>query len=325
MIAYNMQKFPAMGCPMPNFYDAWLDESERMENFVDEAPRVAYGKDLDWVATRQDARAALMISPETGFPTGGSLMLKAEIPVGWHTGRHSHGEEAIYIESGHGFLLIGEERFDFHPGTALHVPYRAEHQLVNAGDEPIIYIAGMAWPLEAATYMGRMIQHEDAGKNEESVLRALPAEASQYWAKDGRRITMHEDQYEVSSENKHGATYYLMGRSGDKNGFRAKAAAVSSMFVELPRSKSHSHAHPEAYLYALKGQGYSEINGKAYTWEQGDAVHVPPGMMHHQHFNPTDDETRELRFEFGVRYWFVDQWDGYQTIDRHLRATSLDE
>jgi quercetin dioxygenase-like cupin family protein len=136
---------------------------------------------------------------------------------------------------------------------------------------------------------------------------------------------MHEEQFELSGETKHGATYFLMGRSGDKNGFRARAAAISSIFVDLPRSKSHSHAHPEAYLYALQGRGYSEIGGKQYTWEQGDAVHVPPGMLHHQHFNPSDEETRELRFEFGIRYWFVDQWPGYTTIDRDLKPTRLDE
>ena len=300
---------------MGTFYDAWLDASERMENFVEEAPRVARGNDLEWVSTRQDARVALMIAPETGFPTGGSLLLKAEIPVGWHTGRHVHGEEAIYIERGTGFLLLDQERFDFRAGTALHVPFRVEHQLVNTGEEPVVYLSGLAWPLESATYMGRMIQVEDAGPNDPSRLASVPSERSQEWAKDGRRIAMHEEQYEKSNETKHGATYFLMGRNGNKNGFRATAVAVSSMFVELPRSKSHSHAHPEAYLYALKGNGYSEIGGKNHVWEQGDAVHVPPGMMHHQHFNPTDDETRELRFEFGVRYWFTDQWDGFQTID----------
>src|ERR1044071_2123967 len=126
---------------MGTFYDAWRDTSERMENFVDEAPRVSRGKDLEWVSTRQDARAALMIAPETGFPTGGSLLMKAEIPVGWHTGRHVHGEEAIYVERGSGFLLLGEERFDFHAGTALHVPFRVEHQLVNTGDEPVVYLS----------------------------------------------------------------------------------------------------------------------------------------------------------------------------------------
>ena len=48
-------------------------------------------------------------------------------------------------------------------------------------------------------------------------------------------------------------------------------------------------------------------------------------MMHHQHFNPSDGESRELRFEFGIRYWLVDQWKGYTTIDKHLKAMSMDE
>jgi gentisate 1,2-dioxygenase len=114
-----------------------------------------------------------------------------------------------------------------------------------------------------------------------------------------------------------------MGRSGKQNGFRATGVAISSIFVDLPHTKSHSHAHPEAYLYALEGDGYSEIGGKRYDWNQGDAVHVPPGMLHHQHFNPFDRDMKELRFEFGVRYWFVDQWKkGYTTVDKHLKATT---
>ena len=51
----------------------------------------------------------------------------------------------------------------------------------------------------------------------------------------------------------------------------------------------------------------------------------PPGMMHHQRFNPGDGETRELRFECGIRYWLVDRWKGYATIDKHLKAMPMDE
>ena len=308
---------------MRDFYQAWLEESERIEHSVAEAPRVAEGRKLDWVRTRQDARAALMIAPETGFTNGGSLLMKAEIPVGWHTGKHVHGEEAVFIESGEGFLLLDDRRYDFKCGTIFHIPYRSSHQLFNTGCEPVVYLSGLAWPLEAAVHLGTIEQREDAGESDPAALVAIPPEKSQYWPEDGRRISMHEDQYERSIETKHGATYFLMGRNGDKNGFRATAAAISSLFVELPRSKSHSHAHPEAYLYALQGRGYSEIGGKQYVWEQGDAVHVPPGMMHHQHFNPTDEETRELRFEFGIRYWFTDQWKGYLTIDEDLQYPPL--
>src|SRR5579859_1677676 len=131
-----------------NFYARWLAESERVAAAVARAPRVAAGKELKWVRTRQDARAALMIAPETGFPTGGSLLMKAEIPVGWHTGRHLHGEEAIYIESGSGYLLLDEQRYDFRRRTIFHIPFRAVHQLVNTGDQPVVYVAGLAWPLE---------------------------------------------------------------------------------------------------------------------------------------------------------------------------------
>lgn len=310
---------------MENFYDEWLAQSESIEKAVIEGPRVARGKELRWVRTRQDFKAALMIAPETGFPTGGSLLMKAEIPAGWHTGKHLHGEEAIYIERGQGFLLAGERRYSFRRGTVLHIPYRSPHQLFNTGDEPVIYISGLAWPLEKSIFMGRMEQIEDASPNDPSRLTAMPPDESQFWPLDGRRISMHEDQYELSSETKHGATYFLMGRAGKQNGFKATAVAISSIFVELPRSKSHSHAHPEAYLYALEGRGYSEIGGKRYEWEQGDAVHVPPGMLHHQHFNPTDNPTKELRFEFGIRYWMAGQWQGYSTVDRHMRAAQLDD
>ncbi len=310
---------------MQDFYNAWLAESERVEKTVQDAPRIARGKDLNWVRTRQDNKAALMIAPETGFPTGGSLLMRAEIPVGWHTGKHLHGEEAIYVERGEGFLLLDDMRYDFRPRTIFHIPYRSTHQLFNTGNEPVGYLSGLAWHLEASIYMGHMEQIEDAGKNDPSVLARVPSENSQYWPTDGRRISMHEEQFELSGETKHGATYFLMGRSGVQNGFKATSVAISSIFVDVPHSKSHSHSHPEAYLYALQGNGYSEIGGKKYEWEQGDAVHVPPGMMHHQHFNPSDSDTKELRFEYGIRYWVVDQWKGYTTVDRHLKATHLDD
>jgi len=308
---------------MADFYSQWLKQSEDVEKAVAEGPRVARSKELKWTTTRQDYRAALMIAPETGFPTGGSLMMKAEIPPAWHTGKHAHGEEAIYVEQGEGFLIVDDKRYDFHKGTVLHIPYRSTHQLVNTGKDSVLYISGLAWPLEADIYMGKFEHLEDAGKNS-SAQQGFAAEESQYWPVDGRRISMHEDQFVLSSETKHGATYFMMGRTGKDNGFKATSVAISSIFVDLPRSKSHSHAHPEAYLYALQGSGYSEIDGKRYDWEQGDAVHVPPGMLHHQHFNPNDTDMKELRFEYGIRYWMVDQWRGYTTVDRHMKATHLD-
>ena len=56
---------------MSDFYTAWLERSKQNEEKVAVAPRVSRSKDLNWVRTPQDYKAALMIAPELGFPTGG--------------------------------------------------------------------------------------------------------------------------------------------------------------------------------------------------------------------------------------------------------------
>ena len=315
---------------MADFYSEWLARSEAVEKSINEGVRVARGKDLKWERTRQDYSAALMIAPETGFPTAGSLLMRAEIPVGWHSGQHLHGEEAIYIEGGEGFLVLDDERYDFAEGSVIHIPYRSPHQFFNTGDVPVMYLSALAWPLEAFLNMGRMEQLQDCGPIDATQIEGFPQQTSQYWPVDGRRIVMRKEEHVLTTRPGHGATYSLGGSAREgtgmtSNGFKMTAAGITSIFVENPHFKSHSHTHPEAYLYCLQGGGYSEIGGKTYHWEKGDTVHVPPGMMHHQHFNPTDGETRELRFEFGIRYWMVDQWRGYQTVDDALVATKLED
>jgi hypothetical protein len=70
---------------MTDFYSAWLERSKTNQAKVDAAPRVTRSKDLKWMRTPQDCKAALMIAPELGFPTGGSCLMRAEIPVKYQT------------------------------------------------------------------------------------------------------------------------------------------------------------------------------------------------------------------------------------------------
>src|SRR5262249_57251239 len=149
---------------MSDFYSAWLERSQANDKKVNDASRVARGKELKWVRTRQDYKAALMIAPELGFPTGGSCLMRAEIPVGWHTGKHFHGEEAIYVESGEGFMVLDDQRYDFFPGTVFHIPYRSPHQLFNTGKVAVGYLSGLAWHLEADIYMGKWSSWRTAGR-----------------------------------------------------------------------------------------------------------------------------------------------------------------
>jgi quercetin dioxygenase-like cupin family protein len=125
--------------------------------------------------------------------------------------------------------------------------------------------------------------------------------------------------------HRHGAVYNLMGggesRSEHRNGFTAITAAMTQIFEEIPHTSSHCHTHTEAVLYVLEGVGYSEIDGRRYDWEAGDAVQIPPRMTRHEHFNPSDGLTRTLRIEYGIRYFYEQLWPGYFKVEH--RETSL--
>ena len=85
----------------------------------------------------------------------GSNVLKAEIPVGWHTGKHRHGEESMHILEGEGFSMLAGQRFDWHKSSTLQIPYWAEHQHFNTGNVPVGYISGMVFDLERFVRVAR--------------------------------------------------------------------------------------------------------------------------------------------------------------------------
>lgn len=325
---------------MRDFYGAWLRTSARLEAMVGSGPVVARGRDLEWVETPQDERAAMVVGEANGFPTQGTALVKAEIPVGWRTGRHLHGEEAIHVIAGAGFSIIGGARYDWKPGTTLHVPYRTEHQHVNTGAVPAIYLSALTQDLDFAVKLGRLEQLEEKAQDGGELAQRHPAQASQF-AADGRRIALHlEDAIDEKARrlsghahpkagkgaHRHAGIWILMGGSespsDETNGFRARAAAMTHIFEETPHSSSHKHTHTEAMLYVLEGRGYSLIDGRRYDWEEGDAVHVPPRMTEHEHFNDSDARTRTLRIEFGIRYFYESLWSGYEKVQDTLEASA---
>jgi quercetin dioxygenase-like cupin family protein len=323
-----------------SFYDDWLRSSERVARAVTRSPVIARARDLVWIETPQDSRTAMLIGEATGFPTNGTALVTSEIPAGWRTGKHVHGEEAIHVVAGTGFSIIDGARYDWKPGTTLHVPYRAEHQHVNTGDTTATYVSALTPDLDFAVKLGRLEQLEAKAQDLGELAKRFPAESSQFGA-DGRRIALHiEDAIDERARrlaghahpkpgkgaHRHAGIWILMGGSespsDETNGFRAKAAAMTNIFEEAPHSASHKHAHTEAMLYVLEGRGYSLIDGTRYDWEQGDAVHVPPRMTVHEHFNDSDAPTRTLRIEFGIRFFYEALWKGYEKVQDTLEASA---
>ncbi|MGX7677723.1 cupin domain-containing protein [Jatrophihabitans sp. DSM 45814] len=299
-----------------NFYDAWLETPDEIQKELWASGAVARDRDIPWVSTPQDARVKLMVANELGFATMGSNVLKAEIPVGWHTGRHRHGEESMHILSGEGFSVIEGQRFDWHAGSTLFMPFWAEHQHFNTGTVPVLYISGMTFDLERFVRVARIEQLAECGAHDASELAAIPAEESQYYRNDGGRAVIHlEDaptdmsfsaQGNIAAiRNQHGFTQHLVV---PKNGFRATSVAVTTRWSDEAFHHSGRHKHLEAVVYAIEGKGYTEMQGKEVPWEAGDVLYVPPAMWEHEHTNNNPNRVEQLRIAFGIRTWFTNIW-----------------
>lgn len=303
------------------FYDEWFAAQADIEASFLRSPGLARDADYPWVETRQDARVKLMLGRETGFPTMGGVVLKAEIPPGWHTGTHRHGEEAIHVLRGVGFAVVDGHRFDVRPGSTLQIPYRASHQLVNTGDEALQYLSAMAFPLELYVNLVTLEQIEDHGENDERLLSASAEEG--HSIPGGPRVVIHLDEapthlaeVEASQiaayQQQHGTVHYL---AVPENGFPERdraSVAMTHVFEEAAGHHGGRHKHLEAVLYVLDGEGYSDVGGKPQKWSTGDILHIPPAMWEHEHYNQGSWASQLLRIQFGIRYWFTELWpEGY--------------
>ena len=87
-----------------------------------------------------------------------------EIPEGWKTGKHSHGEEVMFIIEGNGCTVIDGERFDWEKHSTLFMPFGAVHQHFNTGSGTVRFIAAKAIHLERFVGLAKLVQYEDAAQ-----------------------------------------------------------------------------------------------------------------------------------------------------------------
>jgi quercetin dioxygenase-like cupin family protein len=317
---------------MSNFYEEWIGLWEKAEEERAKARKVIHERELEWVETRYDARAALLLSPENGFRTWGSTCFLGEIPVGAHTGKHRHGEEAIFIVQGAGFSIVDGVRYDWKPESALLIAFGSEHQHFNTGDTTVRYFSTMAVHLEHYVGVHRTTHLENWGPN-----KKLPdaPRSTDGLAKNGSRVlllepTVDEDPGETDLSklpevdpsrplvvgDRDGMWQYTwlhrprsdvrlyMEYGKTINGFDPREVELHSVMHGPAGKYSGKHAHMEAGLYILDGEGYSVIAGERFEWEAGAAIHVPGPQTIHQHFNTGAKPSRMLRFAPGIRYWF---------------------
>jgi|GEM_PF-343446 len=254
-----------------DFYADWLAASERNASVVERSPIVARGRDLVWIETPNEHRMAMLIGEQVGFPTNGTNLCKVVVPAGQHTGRHRHGEEAIHVVRGSGFLLVGGRRYDFHDGTTIHVPFMEDHQVFNTGDVEVDYVSASTMDLDLFIRLGRLEQLEEKGANPEGVEAAFPPEDGQFDAQ-GRRIALHiedapnEADRKRSSQDPDGghrshadhADHTGHDHAGHDHATPGQASAATTTQKPPERLIKSDHPHRHGAIYNLMGGGESK-------------------------------------------------------------------
>jgi quercetin dioxygenase-like cupin family protein len=321
-----------------NFYDKWLGLWDEAEKERAESRRSLHEEEREWFETAQDYKAALLISPETGFRTWGSTTMIAEIPPHHHTGAHKHGEEAIFIESGTGYSIVDGIRYDWEPWSLIAIPFGSVHQHFNTGDVPARYISVLTVHLEHQAGLHRTIQLENWGPTVTEpeaevsadgmapdgewrvVLKAEDSNSFMGGEGDGVPV-MPTDMPEFDPEHplilgdldgmmnlpagfhKSEIRQY-MRINKDINSVKLNTVEISGLLIDPPHEYGGMHAHMEAHLYMLQGTGYSLVNGEKVAWKPGTAFHVPGPQTPHRHVNESDEPAIMIRIAFGLRYFW---------------------
>jgi quercetin dioxygenase-like cupin family protein len=86
-----------------------------------------------------------------------------------------------------------------------------------------------------------------------------------------------------------------------ENGFQNMELEFSGILSDNPHGNGGKHAHMEAILYILQGEGYSIVDGEKVPWKKGSCLHVQGPQTVHQHFNTSDEPSLMLRSAPGIR------------------------
>ncbi|MBI4333327.1 MAG: cupin domain-containing protein [Chloroflexi bacterium] len=316
---------------MTDFYESWLGYWDDELAEKRKARTCIHQEELEWVRTRQDWRAALLCARENGFVTSGVAMM-SEIPQGWHTGKHLHGEEAIFVVEGHGFSVVDGLKYDWETGSCLFMPYGSTHQHFNPGPGPVRYFSAMALPLERFCGLAKITQYEDAGETCPADLEGIAAAASDIHPEYGRIVMRLKDAPVVESKESgtfrsklqdeftlstpkevrtagapghHSRNIFYM--QPPQNGFKAREVEITGILCDDTGKHSGKHAHMEALLYVVEGEGYSVVDGEKVPWKKGTVFQIQGPQTVHQHFNRGKTESRLLRIHFGIRAYFYQQ------------------
>ena len=126
-------------------------------------------------------------------------------------------------------------------------------------------------------------------------------------AEQGAKAAERKDEFSLTQAKEmrtpgkghHARTIMFMHEP--ENGFKAREVEITHIMCDNPGMSTGKHAHMEAVIYVLQGEGYTVVDGEKVNWEKGTLLHVQGTQTVHQHFNTGKVESQLLRIHYGLR------------------------
>ena len=209
---------------------------------------------------------ARLINLDDNPPT--CTMIYSEIPPGGTSAHHIHPwEHEIYITEGSGVLACDGKEYPVKEGDAIFISGDVDHYSLNNSAQGVMRRIEVN-PVSAA--QGGARTNGGTGTGRPPVIRNYRDLDSG----TGNRILSGQD----------GVPNYVMLYNG----------AMAPGQISHPESGGHTHPW-EHSVFILEGQATLVCAGKAYTVSEGDAVLVPPDVLH-QWRNETQQPMSRVTF-----------------------------
>lgn len=251
-----------------------------------------------------ERRVIRLVNPSLEPPSGSTHTLSTTFQFllpGETAPVHRHTPYAIrFIVSGHGaYTEVEGEQIEMEPGDLITTPSWTWHGHGNPTDEPVIWIDAIDTPL----VLRLKTMFFEPGKNRELDFAKSPGSARSRAGKSlmTRANVQQKDKSQYSETlpviyrwkdiepvlREEGAErspfdgdllYYSNPFTRDHNTLPTIGCSIQRLF---PREQTQAHRHLSSTVYhVFSGQGESEIEGKRYSWREGDTFAIPTWAWH---------------------------------------------
>jgi mannose-6-phosphate isomerase-like protein (cupin superfamily) len=252
----------------------------------------------------------MIVGPELGFEIYNFHLFTSGRAAGSDR-YHTHGDAVKYYISGHGFEVIGDQRFEVSAGDFMHVPANVWHGTENPSDEPLVFLAAQQFPgtfrQVPAPFVHQVAPHAAPAADDltESGLAGLEPWPL-YLLYLQQQMELGKVLLEIQRRRQQRRLYvpaadaplldWGPGRHliiAPELGFDIYTFSVFLQHVPGGTLPAELETVGETVKYYLSGRGIEQIGGQRFEVAAGDVLYIPANTPYHT-ANPGPEPLRFL-------------------------------